>query len=313
MDIARVDPLKLRHFLAVLDGGSFARAAGTSGISQPAMSKSIAALEQNLGERLFERGRAGACATPIAQILARHARIILAEYSLAQAEIRAVHHASAHELSIGSSPSLAQSLLPRAISRFRNRWPAVAISVEVGFSNPLFTSLLAGDIDLVLSAPEGGATTDTRLSQTFLLEEYDRLVVGANHPLVHHDKIELADLIDYPWIVPRRSDRLNRIHSVFAAAGLPPPSYVLRSESSELARGLLMEQPFICLIGADVLGFDIAEGALRTLPDLGFSSSRLAFLSRRRGSHLGISARNLSLVVEEVAREIHAEGPARKR
>ena len=301
MDISQVDPTKLRHLLAVLDTGAFALAAQKTGVSQPAISKSIRALENVLAVRLFERGRAGARPTRYAELLAPHARVILAEYALAQAELRALSNAGEQAIAIGASPSLAQTLFPKAIARFRRRWPDVTMSVEVGLSAPLFDGLLGGDLDLVLSAPEEGFAIDGRISRTFLLEERDGLVVGADHPLLSRETIALADLLEFPWIVPRRSARLDRIHAIFAGSGLPPPSHIIRSEASELARGLLMEAPFICLIGKDVLRFELDSGRLATLRDLGFDSSRPAFLSTRRGSRLPAAVRNLADVLMRTA------------
>src|ERR1700740_2589040 len=142
MNLTRVDPVKLRHFIAVLDTGSFARAAEGAEISQPAISKSIRVLEEALNLRLFERGRAGARPTRYAELLAAHARVILAEYALAEAGMRAFRHADHQQIPTGASLSLAQTLLPRAIARFRRRWPDVTLSVEVGLSTPLFGRLL---------------------------------------------------------------------------------------------------------------------------------------------------------------------------
>ena len=303
MSMKLIDPAKLRHFIAVLDAGAFALAAQRLGISQPAVSKSIRSIEEHLNLRLFERGRAGARPTEHATFLGVHARVILAEYALADAELRAFGKADIRALGIGASLSLAQSLLPETIARFRRRWPDVPMEVEVGLSAPLFARLLEGELDLVISAPESGFAIDERISRTFLLEEQDALVVGAGHPLLGVEQIALTDLLEFPWIVPRRSARLDRIHGVFAASGLPPPSYMLRAESSELARGLLIKAPFICLIGADVLGFEIASGRLATLPDLGFMSARSAYLATRRGSRLSLSARNFSTILTNCARE----------
>lgn len=304
MDVTRVDPIKLQHFLAVLDKGSFALAAQTSGISQPAISKSIRALENALSIQLFERGRAGSRPTHYADVFASHARVILAEYALAQAELHALSKASNQEIAIGASLSLAQNLLPKAIARFRHRWPEVRMSVEVGLSASLFQGLLSGDLDLVLSAPEAGLAIDARIDQAFLSEERDALLVGARHPLLERTEVALSDLLEFPWIVPRRSARLDRIRTTFAACGLPPPSYILRAEAAELARGLLIEAPFICLIGTNVLRSEIEAGKLATLPDLGFASSRPAFLSTRRSSRQHPAARNLAAVLKEVAREM---------
>lgn len=297
-----IDAVKLRHFIMVLDSGAFALAAQRLGISQPAISKSIRAIEDRLGVRLFERGRAGARPTEQAALLGAHARVILAEYALAEAELRAFGKADGSALAIGASLSLAQSVLPDTIARFRRRWPEVVLTVDVGLSAPLFVQLLEGELDLVISAPEPGFAVDDRIDRTFLLEEQDALVVGADHPLLTRETILLGDLLAYPWIVPRRSARIDRIHAVFAANGLPPPAYTLHAESSELARGLLMKAPFICLIGATVLGLEIEAGRLATLPELGFVSTRSAYLARRRGSRLSLAARNFSTVLMRAGR-----------
>lgn len=304
MHLASIDPVKLRHFLAVLDAGTFALAAQRLGISQPAVSKSIHAIEARLGMALFERGRAGARPTEQATLLGRHARVILGEYALAEAELRAFGQADDGALSIGASLSLAQSLLPHAIARFRRRWPEVTLAVDAGLSGPLYARLLEGELDFVISAPEAGLAVDERIERTFLLEERDALVVGADHPLLGQGEIVLGDLLEFPWIVPRRSARFDRIHAVFAANGLPPPAQVLRAEASELARGLLMAAPYICLIGASILGFEIATGRLVTLPDLGLVSTRSAYLASRRGSRPRLPARNFAAVLIEAAREV---------
>lgn len=297
----RIDPIKLRHLVTVSDAGSFAKAADMIGISQPAISKSIRSLEDAIGMRLFERDRAGARPTRYCDLLVAHARTILAEYSLAGAELRALGKADAPQIAIGVSLSLAQSLLPPAIAEFRRRWPDVTLSVEVALSTPLLEGLLKGDLDLVLSAPEHGVEIDERLSRAFLLEERDALVVGGTHPLVRQESVTIAQLLDYPWIVPRRSSRLDRIHTIFARHRLPPPAYILRSESSDLARGLLQQEPYICLMGEGVLRSEIISGQFAILPDLDFTSSRAAFLFTRRSTHFKTAARNLSGVLQGIA------------
>lgn len=303
MDLMRVDPAKLRHLVTVADRGSFAKAAETLGMSQPAISKSVRNLEDIVGTRLFDRGRAGARSTRHGELLIAHARAILAEYGLAAAELHALGKADTPQLAVGVSLSLAQTLLPRAIARFRRRWPDTTLSVEVGLSAPLLNGLLKGDLDLVLSAPEDGLAIDERISRAFLLEERDALVVDASHPLRREDNISIAQLLKYPWIVPRHSGRLDRIHAIFARERLPPPAYILRSESADLARGLLREEPFICLMGEGVLRSDILAGNLATLPDLGFTSSRTAYLFARRSTHIRTPARNLSAVLQEIVKK----------
>lgn len=297
-----MDNVKLTHLLAVIETGNFARAAASLGISQPAISKSIKALEADVGVPLLSRGRFGAEPTEYGRLLSSHARIILAEANLARAELRALGNADARRLAVGASLSLSQTLLPEAIARFRRRWPDVVMAVDVGLSAPLFEGLLGGELDFVISAPPTEQVIDDALVQSYLLDEQDVLLVGAHHPLVGRD-VQLADLLDYPWIVPRRSGRLRHIQSVFAASHLPPPARMIRSESADLARALLVREPFICLIGKNILDVHIDAGLLAVLPDLGLSTTRPAFLTRRRRSWSRPAARNFAALVQEVAGE----------
>lgn len=292
-----MDPVKLRYFLAVFDARHFARGAAQIGVSQPAMSKSIAGLERSLGVTLFERGRFGAQPTAFATLLAGHARLILAEGELARAELAGLRNADAGVLRIGASPSLAQTVLPAAIGRYRRRWPGIILSVDVGLSAGLFDQLLAGDLDCVVSAPSPGLAIDDALDQHFLFEERDILVAGAHHPLAGRERLDLAELRSFPWIVPRRSGRLEQIHRVFAAAGLPPPEAMVRSESADLARGLMLREPFVCLLGAGILAWELDTGVLRELSDPGFSVTRRAFLTSRRRSRMSPAARNFVGIV----------------
>ncbi|WP_019516933.1 LysR substrate-binding domain-containing protein [Sphingomonas sp. Mn802worker] len=302
MDLSRLDPVKLRHLVAVVDSGSFAGAAAVLRISQPSISKSIRVLEDAFATRLFERGRAGARPTRYTEVLVQHARTILAEYELAAAELRALTKAGEQQLAVGASPSMAQGLLCEAIARFRHRWPETMVSVDVRFSAPLLAELLGGGLDLVLSAPEEGGVDDDRLSRTLLFREQDVLVVGANHPLLGRADLRLAALLDYPWIVPRHSARLDHIHAVFARDRLPPPPYMLRCEAGDLARGLLVREPFICLMGEGVLRSDLEAGRLAILPQHDFAASRGAFLFTRRAGPPHIAACNFAGVVIDLAR-----------
>lgn len=296
-----MDPVKLRHFLAVLENGNFGRAAQRLGISQPAISKSIASLEKALGFPLFVRGRQGAQPTASADILAGHARLILAEGKLAQAEIRALGNAAAGGLAIGASVSLAQTLLPQALNRFRKRWPDVVVSVDVGLSPSLFDALVAGELDFIISAPPAISAYDDIVRQDYLLDERDALIMGADHPLADDPAPSLAALAAFPWIMPRRSGRLRHIHAIFASAGLPPPAQMLRSESTELARGLLNSAPYICLLGDTIFQAEIEAGAFRALHDERFALTRPAFLTSRKRSRPRPAARNLATILREVA------------
>ena len=303
-----MDPVKLTHFLTVLETGHFARAARQLGLTQPAISKSIKALENSLGVPLFQRGQYGAQPTEFANRLARHARLIVAEGALARTEMDALRNATAGHLQIGSSVNFARDILPAAIERYRRRWPDVAISVEVGLSGSLFTDLLNGRLDFVVSAPPATLKVDEGLCQEYLIDEVDAFVVGSQHPLTDRTEIALADLLTFPWVVPKSGGRWEQIHAVFAAAGLPPPQRLVRTESTVLALRLLSHGPYICLLGRGIFEPEVEIGLLTELRLPHSIEKRPAFLTTPARTKLRLAAINIIAILRDICKSI-AERP----
>jgi DNA-binding transcriptional LysR family regulator len=301
-----MDPVKLAHFLAVLETGHFARAARQLGLSQPAISKSIKALESSLGVQLFQRGQYGAQPTEFANRLARHARLIVAEGALARAEMNALRSATAGHLEIGASISFARDILPAAIERYRRRWPDVAISVDVGLSGSLFNDLLNGRLDFVISAPPTTLNVDEGLSQEYLLDEVDAFVVSSQHPLADQPEIGLADLLGFPWVVPKSGGRWEQIHALFASSKLPPPHRLVRTESTVLALRLLSHGPYICLLGRSIFAPEMEVGLLTELRLPHLIDKRPAFLTTRASTQSRLSAVNMITVLRDICSKLVA-------
>jgi DNA-binding transcriptional LysR family regulator len=300
-----VDQTKLRYFLAVLDNGHFARAAATLGVSQPAISKSIKSLEDELGVRLFERGQFGAEPTRYATRLAVRARLMLAESRLARAEIDAMRGARKGSLAIGAGISFAARIVPLAIDRYRRRWPGISVSIDVGMSGTLFPTLQNGELDFVISAPPTALAVDGELQQEKLFDEVDSLVVGRDHPLVMTPPTSLADVGEYPWLVSARSGLWDYICTSYAEAGLEPPRDVVRTDSESLAKALLAQGPYICLLGRELYIEEARTGALREITLDGFGDVRPAFITTRKRSPLQLAARNMIQIIRKVCAEEH--------
>lgn len=298
-----MDPTKLRYFLAVLDAGHFARAATTLGISQPAVSKSIKALEDDLGVRLFERGQFGAEPTRYALQLATRARLMLAEGRLARAELDAMRGARAGRLAIGAGISFAYRVLPIAIDRYRRRWPGVSLSVDVGMSEPLFSALQRGEFDFVISAPPVALSLQTELQQEKLFDEVDSPVVGRGHPLLSIPPTSLADICGFPWLVSARSGLWESICARFIQAGLDPPKDVVRIDSEVLAKALLNQGPYICLLGRELYALELQQGLLFEIPIEGFGDTRPAYVTSRRRSPLQLAAQNMIQIIRNVCEQ----------
>src|SRR5919109_3514881 len=125
------DVKQLRVLRAVAEHGSFSAAAEALSYTQPAVSQQIAALERHAGTMLVDRGSRGVRLTDAGRALVDHADIILARLADAEAELEAIAGLRGGRLRLAAFPSVAASLMPVAIARFRERHPGVELSMDL--------------------------------------------------------------------------------------------------------------------------------------------------------------------------------------
>src|SRR5215203_4299783 len=119
----------LRLFHAVVHWGGMAKAASHLNISQPAVSKAIAALEHTLGVRLLERHPQGIESTPYGRALLKGGIAVFDELKQSVKEIEFLADPTSGELRIGCTEPLAAGFLPAVIDRFSQRYPRVGFDV----------------------------------------------------------------------------------------------------------------------------------------------------------------------------------------
>jgi predicted ATPase/DNA-binding transcriptional LysR family regulator len=185
---------RLRAFAAIARRGSLSRAAEELYVSQPAVSKHLAALENELGSRLVNRGREGATLTPAGEMLAEF--VLRAEALLANARraLAAGEEADTGTLSIAASGVPGTYVLPELLARFRDRYPAVTVEFEVTTS--------AGALDLVRShraelAVVGGLTVPAELESEPLVDD-DVVLVGPTS--LGGRRLRARDLEGLTWV-----------------------------------------------------------------------------------------------------------------
>ena len=147
-----VDPKRLIELLRIADGGSFTRAAAALGVSQPALSNSMAVLERMLGVRVFERTRNGASLTEFGQLLAGHAAAIDSVLSRAASELEAKKRGLEGSLVVGASPVACIDIVPGAVARLKRETPNIVVSIEERADDELIAGLRSGQIDLVVNS-----------------------------------------------------------------------------------------------------------------------------------------------------------------
>ncbi|MDT8911960.1 LysR family transcriptional regulator [Amycolatopsis sp. PS_44_ISF1] len=193
----------LRMYRALAETGSFTAAAASLGYSQSAVSRQIAALERAAGERLVERGAAGARLTAAGSVLLRHAAAALDELDRAE---RALSGTAPGTVSIrlGVFTSVGAALIPETLALMRRRAPEVEVTTREGSTPALTRSVRAGTMDVaVLSSRLPARPLDDQeppLAVETLLEGDLLVAVPARGDLGLGGSVTLAELAAAPWI-----------------------------------------------------------------------------------------------------------------
>lgn len=220
---------QLRNLLAVIDAGSIQRAARTLGVSQPALSRSIRQLEEELHSKLLERSARGVTATNEGRAFLVRARAVQNELSRACEELAHSAGQTAGKVSFGVTPESGMQLMPTAMAQFRRDHPLAEVYVVEGLPHALFPRLRDGSLDFVLGARPQGALESSIASRS--LFRTDRLIAGRRgHPL--KKARTLADLADAEWLVFAPSGwSTSIIPNFFEQHGLLPPRSIVHCES----------------------------------------------------------------------------------
>ena len=196
-----LDVKRLKVLREVAARGSFSAAAESLAYTQSAVSQQIAALEREAGAKLVERSARGVRLTEAGRALVRHADVILARLADAEAELEAIAGLRGGRLRLSSFATAGATIMPRAIARFRERHPAVELSLEPAEPDEAITRLKGGEADVALTigAPFC-AVADDGVERTHLLDDPMYVVLPSGHRLAGKPRIRLEELGGDPWI-----------------------------------------------------------------------------------------------------------------
>jgi DNA-binding transcriptional LysR family regulator len=194
-----IDLSRLTHFVALARAGSFVRAAEELHLSQPALSRSIQALERQYGVTLFDRGRAGVTLTPFGrQVLARAEDLLFNADSLERA-IAAEATGVSGAVGFGISPNAANVLLPSLLLSLFGEYPDVRVKAVIGSAGTLIRQLLDGEIEFFISRRDPSNAYD-RIDIEKIADARVCFLVREGHPLASQRRrpVPLTALAHYP-------------------------------------------------------------------------------------------------------------------
>ena len=261
----RVRLRDLHILLAVVQCGSMAKAAAQLGVSQPAVSEAIASLEHTLAVRLLDRGRRGVEPTVYGTALLKSGSAAFDELRQGIKQIEFLSDSTAGELRIASAESISAGILGPIIKLISKRYPRVRLSVEpfLYSARPLYPQLDSREVDLVFSRSTPREQNDYAIE--ILFQDRIRLAAAKDGPWARRRKIDLAELIEEPWItVPSDHVGSSVVVDAFRARGLEPPRIAVTTYSIHLRNSLAAGARFIAALPNSVLHFGGQN--LRELP-----------------------------------------------
>lgn len=257
---------QLRALVAVVEQGSFSRAARVSNVSQPTIHKPARDLERMLALPLFERTSFGVRPTREAERLARRANLAFAELQQARVEVDAFHGGETGRTVIGTMPLARTYLVPMTLIGFSQEFTQHRVSIQEGPYDDLVADLRTGVVDFLVGAARETLPHDD-IVQEHLFDDPLAIIVRASHPLAHKKRLTMRLLAKFPWVAPRRGAPLRtHFETLFSGAGIPVPESAIECSSLVAARSLLLESDRVMLLSAHQAHYELAAGLLKALP-----------------------------------------------
>jgi DNA-binding transcriptional LysR family regulator len=271
----------IRYFLAVALERNFTRAAERMGIGQPSLSLQIRDLERAVGARLFHRIRQGAELTEAGKAFHDLVRNIPDHVERATQVARRTARGESGALAVGYTNSSALNpVFAGALRSYRRAYPGVALSLKESQTTQLIDGLLDGVLDVVFVRP---IEADVEHLKTRLISEEPLMaVLPIKHRAAKVAKLNLSDLRDESFILPRREDSPSYFDTVVAAcrkAGFEPalgpsvPQFVTIVQ-------LVAAEVGVSLVAPSLQAFQIKEVVFKEIHDVS-PKTRLSLAWRR--------------------------------
>lgn len=255
------DLRQLRHFVAVAEYGHFARAAEAINLSQPALSRSVQALEASLGCQLLDRGPRNAVLTAHGQLVLEHARRLLQASRSLQNAVSQLGNLEAGELRLGAGPYPAARLIPRALGQLVTRYPKVHVQLTIENWLTLREQLLNERLELFVADIREFAS-DPLLTIEPLHSYPGVFFCRPDHPLLNETALDRDSLSRYPLAGTELPDEVADALGQFSGR---QQLLEIQCNNFLVLKALVASSDVISLAPWDVVADDVNAGRLAVL------------------------------------------------
>lgn len=280
-------------FLEVARQRSFSRAAEKLYRTQPAISAQIRSLEEEFGQKLFDRLGRRIFLTPSGEVLFEYGERLLALHRETVLRVREAHGAVAGKLIVGANEATCLYVLPQVFAEFMRKYPQVGISVYRSFSHKILQKMAESEVDVgIVTLP----VSQSNLKVIPIYEDELHVVVPAGHPFSKRASVKVEDLAKEPLIFPKGGHTRELLERIFR-------KYRNQLQiSMELASVESIKKFVGAGLGVSLLSRGYAEmecksGILKLIPIQGMKLVRRLGLVYRTDRHLSRSAQAFAEVV----------------
>lgn len=283
---------QLRSFVEVIHRGGFTQAGKTLHISQSAVSKQVAQLEQSLGTPLLERTGSHIRLTATGEVVLQRAEAMLRLQTELLSELDDMQQLTRGELRLGLPLLAGDTLFAELFAEYRKRYPKVTIQLLEGGSRTIEQAILNGELDV------GGClnSSDPAFARQAFCDEPLDALLPMDHPLAHNAQVRLEELADTPFLMYQRSFVLNdRLIQACQQVGFTPRE-IGRSGQADFLAALVAAGQGVVLLPSVVARGLVRPGVVRlTLKapddlrwDIAFTWRAGAYLSKAAQAWLAL-------------------------
>jgi LysR family transcriptional regulator, regulator of abg operon len=292
---------QLRVLLAIVDSGSIHGGARELGVTQPAITKSLRQLEEELQVRLLDRTQHGVVVTPAGRMFVARARAVQSELRNAEEELAgfAGHRSGAVAFGI---TYVALPMLPDAFARFRVVFPDARVHIVEAVSHRLVPMLRDETVDFIVGRWTGGKS-DPSMKVRPLLDHEMVITARADHPLARARS--LSELLEADWaavVAPGMPGSV--IEQAFESAGLPCPRKLTRCESFAAVLALVAGTELLSILPKSIVATSVVRGRLVSLAIREPLAHQMISLITRGDARLTPAATAMTKAMTATAREL---------
>jgi DNA-binding transcriptional LysR family regulator len=294
----------LHCFVAAVEAGSIHAAARKLGLTQPALTKALRGLEQELSVQLLVRTTRGSSPTGFGRAFYRRARLVAGEIGKARAEIDQLRGTMAGEVAFSVAPAATIRLVPEAVREFRRAYPAVRLRIFDGPLPAAIAQLRAGETEFaVASLTRHWPRREFRLERLF---EYETVVAARRgHPLA--GARSLKELREADWAHAGAQASVGVFaEATFAPSGLEPPRPALECGSFAALIAMVATNDVLALLPRPFVELPALRNLLVRVPVREPGARTAIGLVQRADSALTPAAEALASELQRVAGRLRA-------